>query len=131
MSTARVCACCSNVAVAGKLLCEKCKAHAAELERVRLHGLERQPHPTGPGFVMHGRRHGKTLALASIGLALACAGPSRVPCDARDTPAHTALAVELAECRSKIDACTTTVCVDEVEAACNAAADARCKEPSP
>lgn len=121
--TPRNCACCPNTAIAGKLLCEKCKDHAAELEHVRL-GM-------APGAVrIHGRMAGgKTLALASIGLALACSGPKVVPCDAHDHAAQGALSAELLTCQSKIDACETQACVDAVEADCNKAAEDRCKEP--
>ncbi len=106
------CATCTGQASPGKLLCEQCRGYAQELEDIRLRL------PLRLSFAL-------TLALTGCGSAT-----TAVPCDAHDRAAQVDLAAELAACTAKIDACSTQVCVDEVEveAECNSYGDKRCAE---
>lgn len=112
----RPCVCCADPALPGRLLCETCKGHALELERVRL------------SLPPIGRRIGAAVAIALA--VLSCSGAKQVPCDAHDQAAQVDLAAELADCTSRIDACSTQACIDPIEAKCNRYADTRCAEPT-
>lgn len=65
--------------------------------------------------------------LLALTLAACGAGkPSRAPCDAADGAGLADLGALTAACLAKIDACSTTLCVDEVEAECHKKQETTC-----
>ncbi len=120
MSMLEMCAACGRYAARpGKLLCEYCATAMAVLEAERAVRGD-------PGALVQPRRP-LALALASIGVAFACAGPVLVPCSANDVKGQAALAANAAKCEAEYERCATSVCVDDVRAACDAEAERICK----